>query len=432
MDQLRITPEQVDEIFASRAGESTDYNFKKGYYAAQAVARLRIANLAHWETAAGPTGSRPFAELAAAAEARWSPEARQLYEAAGEAFKKEMAARATDPATSLRERVARELYASDLPEYAEKLGWSEEEETWREGYRRNADAAIAALLPEGSVAVSQTFLHAVIQSLTEAGDESLVATALEYLELAESNAQNQPQAEAAAEADPEVAGEKPAEGSEVSEDAESDGPQDFIDGFSTVDEAIEQARRVGFGEQHNHRSWQYAWRAFFPEIDGEGKPVPGSFGDEYEWLDFDSFKAALEAAQEAQEEEDRKPQEDETHRLGYSIWKREHHQPGAWEPVAENEEEITDGSAEYGWRSFMPNHDEEGKLLEGLGEEYEWLDAESLEEARSQVALLQEEENLTAKERELTPLSYSVWKRTPERFGDWIPMARIDSPELNR
>jgi len=427
MDTLKITPEQVDEIFASRAGENTDYNFKKGYYAAQAVARLRIANLAHWETAAGPTGSKPFSELAAAAEVRWSPEARQLYEAAGEAFKKEMAARAADPATSLRERVARELYASDLPEYAEKLGWADEEETWREGYRRNADAAIAAILPDGSVAVSQTFLHAVIQSLTEAGDESLVTTALEYLELAQAGSKGHQQADSVKTVDEaEAPGEKAPEGSET------EGPRDFIDGFSTVDEVIEQARGLGFGEQRGHRSWQYAWRAFFPEIDGQGKPVLGSFGEEYEWLDFDSFKAALEAAQEAQDEEDRKPQEDETHRLGYSIWKREQHHPGAWESVADDEEELTDGSVEYAWRSFLPNHDEDGKLLEGLGEEYEWLDAESLEEARSQVVLLQEEENLNAKERGLTPLSYSVWKRTPERFGDWIPMARIDSPEVNR
>jgi len=360
MSELQITPEQVNAIFGDKPGEGADESFLRGFYAAQAIGRVRIAALAGWETAVGPsrdlaamvsdvTGldedeleelggfrnsprNKSFDELAATAKASWSEDARALYEAASESFREET----------------------------------------------------KAVQPLPRVPVDQSFLHAVIQSLTEAGDVSLVETAQHFLDSA---------------------------------------PRD---GFSTIEEAVEH------GLRGRSSSWQYAWRAFFPEIDGEGKPLLGTFGEEYEWLDFESFKAALEAAQEAQEEEDRKPQEDETHRLGYSVWKRRHHKPGTWEAVSADEDEITDGSVEYGWRSFMPNHDEEGNLIEGLGEEYEWLDADSLEEARSQVALLQVEEDAISKARGLTSLSYSVWKRTPEHFGDWIPMARIDSPEATR
>jgi len=393
MDTLKITPEQVDTIFASKAGEDTDYSFKQGFYAAQGAARIQIAALAGWNTVAGPRSSKSFDELAADAKAGWSDEALALYDAASQSFKEEMGTRAVESTGTLRERVARSIYDSDLPEYAHKSGWDREEEAWREGFRRNADAAIALIRPAGSAIVSQTFLHAAIQSLTEAGDESMATTAREYLEAAEK-----------IQAEP-------------------------LDDFSTVEEDSDRARRGATGGQ---RSWQYAWRSFFPELDGEGKPLVGTFGEEYEWLDFEGFGEAVKAAIVAQDEEDSKPQEDETHRLGYSIWKREHHQPGAWELVGADELGLTDGTVEYGWRSFLPNRDEDDNLIEGPGEEYEWLEAENLEEARSEVARLQAEENEISKARGLAPLSFSAWKRTPERFGDWILMARVEKEESDR
>jgi len=323
MSELKITPEQVDAIFASKPGEDTDYSFKQGFYAAQAAARIQIAALADWNTVAGPRSSKSFDELAANAKAGWSDEALALYDAASESFK--------DEAKTIQ--------------------------------------------PLPKVPVDQSFLHAAAQSLTDAGDLSLAGTAQSYLDSA---------------------------------------PRD---GFSTVEEVTGRTQL----------SWQYGWRGFFPEIDREGNTVIGSFGEEYEWLGFRSFSDALKGAIAAQREEDHRFVEDETHRLGYSVWKREHHRASDWTPVAEDEVELTNGSVEYGWRSFLPNRDRDGNLIDGIGgEEYEWLTTDSLDEARSQAARFQEEENRDAESSNLTPLGYSVWKRTPESFGDWILMASIE------
>ena len=330
MDTLKITPEQVDTIFASKAGEDTDYSFKQGFYAAQGAARIQIAALAGWSTVAGP---RSFDELAADAKAGWSDEALALYDAASQSFKEE--AKTINP------------------------------------------------LPR--VPVDQSFLHAVIQSLTEAGDVSLAETARAFLDSA---------------------------------------PRD---GFSTVEETIEHGLRGGAEGRVGDSSWQYAWRSFFPEIDRAGKPIPGTFGEEYEWLDFENFGDALSSAARAQDEEVQGDLEDEAQRLSYSVWKRGQYRAGDWEPVADGEEAITDDSVEYGWRAFLPNRDEDGNLFDGIGgEEYEWFATASLEEAHAQAERFQVEENEICKARGLAPLSYSVWKRTPERFGDWIFMASIE------
>lgn len=361
MSELQITPEQLNAIFGDKPGEGADESFARGFYAAQAVGRVRAAALARWETAVGPSN-----DLAAMVSDVTGLDEDELEELGG--FR-----------NSPRNKSFDELAA------ATKIGWSEGARALYEAASESFMEEAKTIRPLPKVPVDQSFLHAAVQSLAEAGDVSLAETAQSFLDSA---------------------------------------PRD---GFSTVEETVEHGLRVGTESHDSSPSWQYAWRSFFANLDGGSAPVLGLSGEEeYEWLGFEDFGDAMNSAERAQDKEAQATLEDEAQRLHYSVWKREHHRAGAWEPVVDGEGEVTDGSVEYGWRSFLPHRDEYGELLEGsAGEEYEWLATDSLEKARSQAAQFQAEENQDAEERGLTPLNYSVWKRTPESFGDWIFMASI-------
>lgn len=67
--------------------------------------------------------------------------------------------------------------------------------------------------------------------------------------------------------------------------------------------------------------------------------------------------------------------------------------------------EAAEENWEYGWRSFFPG-----------GEEYEWLNLPSREEAEADIRSLQEAEESEDKDIRLT---YSLWRRRTTTPGSW-------------